>query len=101
MNRSGGVVVRCVDRRRRDSSGGGELAHQSRRRRRRGTFPSDSHLPSALPTDGDAAFGQGAAMPLCEGERFELHHQAQQTANLELFRERIWAAWTAWSSRGS
>ena len=34
---------------------------------------------------GDAAFGQGAAMPLFEGERLQPHHQSQQP-DVELFR---------------
>jgi len=35
--------------------------------------------------DGDPAFGQGAAMPLLEGQRLELHDEPQQP-HLELFR---------------
>ena len=34
---------------------------------------------------GDAAFGEGVAVPLFERERFELHDQPQQP-DLELFR---------------
>jgi hypothetical protein len=35
--------------------------------------------------DGDPAVGEGAAVPLLEGERFQPHHQPQQP-HLELFR---------------
>ena len=50
-----------------------------------GSFTSDiPHTVRAL-YDSDAAFGQGAAMPLSKRERFQLHDEPEQP-DAELFR---------------